>query len=408
MSFARFVLSSLGLSVSVALRMAVVSAVVIYAFYLGFHFLFSLPLPEHNLILVAVLVAIILFVPTLLFLYLSSIRAGLVALEASGPPNIGTLATALFRMMRFNLMFISFFVVLFGAGVSLAYLLAFDAQFIDRFREGLDIKTREGLFSLLGILRDTPLVLASFFALGFCLLNGANGVSMAVTAASAAVRSPGQDVLWGLGRRFGYLFGTTAIFLLAPVIVGTLLLGGLRATAGDVADLPLSVLGGIAGYLLWCACLLSAAKAKAYALTVADVEREHKAMMAELAANIPEEEKPDLASILHERMKAARQVRKSAPATGLPARSAAAPPDDEDGSVVPLRKRIGARDTDQRGGGNAEHGAADGPRVVPFRALTETGSDEDAGEADADRTGAGEDWFEKLIESGDSENPSSR
>lgn len=365
MAFVRFVLRSVGLSFSVALRMAVVVAVAGYAFYLLFTALFNLPLPENNLILVAVIVAIVLFMPTLLFLYLSALRSGLVALRASGPTDIGTLAKSLFRMMRFNFMLLNLFITLFGFGLSVVYLSFFAPEFVELIRGGVEITSRAGLFSLFGTLGEIPLVIIGFFALGVCLANGATGVSMAATAATAAVRAPGHDLMWGLGRCFGQLFTVSVVFLLLPVLYGIQLLGGLDARMGDLLALPESTVLAVSAYLIWVGCFFAAAKSEAYVMTAEDIDHEHEEMMEALSGNFVEESPPDLRAMLDKRLEAARTVRKSK--SRLSEDRAQADQAGEDSAVVDLRARQGVR---ERPRPQALHGITDPDeaiaRIVPF------------------------------------------
>jgi len=204
------------------------------------------------------------------FLFVCSVRAGLMALRATTPLDIKRLATYTIRVMRMNFMLNNIIVGVLGVGSAVIAVLAIQPELVQQLRENTeDVSFRElkEIFTLVGQL---PFFVFPMIALGFCVSIGANGGSIAASAASAAARGPNHDMLFGLARQFLHLFMLGFLLLMVPLLVIQNQLGGLSATIADAYNLGIGFVIGAAVYFGWTICAVAAGMAISYVLTLSD------------------------------------------------------------------------------------------------------------------------------------------
>ena len=249
------------------------------------------------------ILALTLF-PGLVFLYLSCIRAGLVALKASGPPNVKKLAVGTIRMFRFNIMLNNLIVTLVGLGGAIGLIMVMTPDVWVQINESADIRSAKAISVFLEKLSMIPIMALLMPMVALSLSNGLVGTSSASVAASAADIGPSHPALWGLARKFLPLFTLSLLVLVLPTALLVYALGGFQADLSDMANLDLPNIVFVSLYLVWAGCAVCAGKALAYAEAVKDMElefqKERDDMMGEI---VPED---NLRELRLKRQEAAR------------------------------------------------------------------------------------------------------
>ena len=223
--------------------------------------------------------------PGLVFLYLSCVRAGLVALKASGPPNLKKLGTGIIRMFRFNIMINNMIMITFGLGGSVLFLNLVNPDLWKLLRQDFSIETVTDLTHALSLLGELPLavILILFFALSVSV--GIIGTASGAVGATAADQGPNHDAIWGVTRQFKQLFALSIFVLLLPAFVLSMTFGGPLAPISSLSGQPMALYFGLAGYLIWAGCAVCAGKALAYVQTKQDLaaewEQERSDMLGE-------------------------------------------------------------------------------------------------------------------------------
>ena len=223
--------------------------------------------------------------PGLVFLYLSCVRAGLVALKASGPPNLKKLGNGTIRMFRFNIMINNMIMVTFGLGGSVLFLNIVKPELWKLLRQDLSIETLSDITHVLNLLGQLPLAIILIFFFALSVSVGIIGTSSGAVGATAADQGPNHDAIWGVTRQFKQLFALALFVLVLPGFLFTLSFGGPLAPISSLSGQPPALYFGIAGYMIWAGCAVCAGKALAYVQTkldhAAEWEQERSDMLGE-------------------------------------------------------------------------------------------------------------------------------
>ena len=214
------------------------------------------------------------FFPGLVFLYLSCVRAGLVALKASGPPNMKKLGTATIRLFRFNIMLNNLIMSLVGLGGSVLIMIYLTPDIWADLSEGFEVSDLGDLTEILPRIGQVPLAVILMLTLALSLSNGIIGTSSASVAANAAEKGPNHHNLWGVTRQFLPLFVLSLLVLFVPAVILIQSLGGPLEPISNLGDLSLIFYACLPLYLVWAGCTICGGKALAYVQTVKDLESE--------------------------------------------------------------------------------------------------------------------------------------
>ncbi len=212
--------------------------------------------------------------PGLVFLYLSCVRAGLVALKASGPPNLKKLANCTVRLFRFNIMLNNLVVTLIGIGGSVIFMMVFTPTVWAELQEGFEISDLADLSEVIGRFIQMPLAILLLLSVALSISNGIIGTSSAAVAASAADVGPDHHALWGITRQFLPLALLSLTLLFVPALILVFSLGGPTEPVARLQDLNIIFFLLAPAYLVWAGCAICAGKALAYVQTRKDLKDE--------------------------------------------------------------------------------------------------------------------------------------
>jgi len=261
------------------LRMLVIVIVISFVCYMILYMLGDQP--------VAILfVVVVLFIPTVVFMYLSAIRSGLVSLKASGPPNVKKLGMATLKLSRFNMMINNLILSLFGLGGSVLFLVLLMPDLWNTLTTDLSVDTFTDSDRAREVFGRLPSVLPSFWALAAAISVGVIGTSSAAVAATAAEDGPNHDAVWGVTQQFVPQFTLTALLLVVPCVLIILAAGGPFAPILPLLDQPLFVWLGSFFYLIWAGCAICGGKALAYVRTVDAMEIERQKMHSDMLGEV--------------------------------------------------------------------------------------------------------------------------
>lgn len=270
MGLQQFILRALKLSFSVWLRMIIMLLATMFGVYMLFATLGQYP---YAILLIAVLTLI----PLLVFLYLASVRAGLVAMRATGPPNMKRLGLGTLRMFRYNMMANNLSLMLIGLGGSVAFMVFLTpdvwALFQNEFsiREVTDLELMATLFSQVPVGLIIPILLA------VAVSSGLIGTSTGALAAFSAEGGPNHDMVWGATRQFVPLF-VLSVLVFAPLAAFVVFkAGGILAPLSSLSAFTIGDVAIFLIYGMWSICAISAGKAIAYVQTVKDLDAERRA-----------------------------------------------------------------------------------------------------------------------------------
>jgi len=270
-----FLFRAILLSFPVGLRMIPIILAVAYGAFLLFSFLFDI-FAEHPFVLLFVSIPITWYISV--FVHLMAVRCGLVQLKASGPPIIKKLLAISLRYMFFQFIIYALCMIVIGVGVTglLIYVLA--PEIWQDILAGLEMRStsdRRALWERTWA--DAPLFLyipsAIAPLIGYALI----GTNTAALCATAAVRGPQHDLVWGLGAQFKPLFFIAVVVTAVPGAIWVVYIGDQGDLAGSFNDLPVNALIGYAAFSVWSYCIMAAGMALGYSYTLDDMERE-KAM----------------------------------------------------------------------------------------------------------------------------------
>jgi len=253
--------------INVTLRMFVMLAVSAFGIYMLFAFLW-----EHPFGIFFVLA--LTFFPGLVFLYLSCVRAGLVALKASGPPNLKKLGTATIRMFRFNVMINNLIITLFGIGGSVLIMVYLTPTIWADLSQEFEFADLADLGELAERILQMPIAVVLMLTLAISISTGVIGASSAAVAASAAEVGPSHHPLWGITRQFFPLFVLSLLILVVPISILALSKGGFLTPIYAFGEMGFTFYALIPVYAVWAGCALCGGKALAYVQTVKDMEYE--------------------------------------------------------------------------------------------------------------------------------------
>lgn len=262
-----FISRSLAVSVDVTLRMIIVLGAAGLAIFLVVSFLGDEPLA------ILFIFAISMF-PGLVFLYLSAIRAGLVAMDATGPPTIKKLANSTIRLFRFCIMINNLLLTILGIGGSILFIQRFAPEVALSFREDFSFDSFEELFESLALFWNIPIGIAPIWAFAVALSVGVIGTPSGAMAATAAEKGPTHDLIWGVMRQYVPLFMLTLLVLLPLAIFLVIWAGGPLVPLAFFANHSANFYIMIVAYILWAGSAISAGMALAYIRTIEDIERE--------------------------------------------------------------------------------------------------------------------------------------
>ncbi len=292
MGITAFIFRAIRLSLAVGLRMLPILLLFLAGLAMLYRMLSSSP--------VAFFVIIgAFYLPMLVFLFLNAVRAGLMSLRATAPVDAKRLMTYTVRVMRFNFMLNNVIVGVLGLGTAVIAVLMLQPDLVNQLREGTKIESFNDLTGIFTIIGKLPLFILPVIALGVCVSIGANGGSIAASAASAASRGPNHDLLFGLARQFQYLFALGFVTLVVPLLVLQFAAGGVSATLAHAYNLGWGLLIAVPIYFSWVICIVAGGMALSYVLTLSDDD------LAKLTAN------NDLMGIAHppDDIRALRQAR---------------------------------------------------------------------------------------------------
>jgi len=279
-----FIKRALSASLEVTMRMVIILGVTAFAIYLLVSFLGAHPLAVF-------LILTLTFFPLGIFLYLSCVRAGLVALDATGPPNLKKLVSGTYRLFRFNIMINNLILTLIGLGGTVGFMMYFTPEAWQLFQKDFSFenlakpqKARE----LLGLI---PVGILFAWALAFAVSAATIGASTGAVAATAAENGPAHDVMWGATRHFWPQFFLSVLVFFPPVLALAYSAGGPLAPFSNLSGLDLRSWGGLALYLVWAGSTVCAGKAVAYLMTVDDMNAERQAREDQLMGEaVPKED----------------------------------------------------------------------------------------------------------------------
>lgn len=283
MKIMSFIGRSLLLSISVTFRMLAIIAVAAFAAYMLFRLLSEQPIA-------LIFVIFVLFVPTLMFLYLNAIRAGLVALKASGPPNVKKLFMGTLKLSRFNMMLNNLILTLIGLGGSVLFLKLLMPELWTALTTDLSFSSVTGAEAALETFGRLPSALPVFWALAISISVGVVGTSSGAVAASSAEDGPNHDAVWGVTQQFVPLFALASLLYLVPTLLIVLSAGGPFEPLFPVLAQPLGIWGISILYFLWSICAICAGKAIAYVHTVDVAEQERQQMHADMLGQVVDTE----------------------------------------------------------------------------------------------------------------------
>ncbi len=219
-------------------------------------------------------VLILSFFPGLVFLYLSCVRAGLVAIKASGPPNIKKLGLGTIRLFRFNIMLNNLIIMLVGVGGSVLFMNVMTPELWGDLTADFEVSDLADLNELLGRFSRMPTAIILLITLAISVSSGVIGTSSAAVAATAADKGPNHHTLWGITRQFFPLFVLSMLVLWVPTLALVMSTGGPMQPMAGLGQLSIGFFLGLPFYLVWAGCAICGGKALAYAQTVKDMERE--------------------------------------------------------------------------------------------------------------------------------------
>ena len=299
MNLFAFLIRTFGVSFSVGIRMMPVMGVTLYSIYM----LVS-ALANHPLAIFAI--AVILYLPLALFLFLCAVRAGLASMGETNAPDFRKLATATFRLMRFHFMIGNLIFTLVGlGGAALVVRVAVPelAELVLALRSLPDLMQNPDFIPLFA---QIPIVILVTGPVAVAFAVGLVGTSLGGTAAWAAEKGPEHDLIWGVGRQSDFLLATCAIVCVLPVLGLIVHLGG--ATVSLLAVFTLSATGYLvmAIYALWAVCAVAASIAVAYVKTMGDIRMEKRLMRQKIMGDA-------MASRDVRALRLARQARHSIP-----------------------------------------------------------------------------------------------
>lgn len=292
MGIPAFILRSVKLSIAVGLRMLPILLLFLAGLAMLYQLLSSSP--------VAFFVIIgAFYLPMLVFLFLNAVRAGLMSLRATAPVDAKRLMTYTVRVMRFNFMLNNVIVGVMGVGTAVIAVLALKPDLVNQLRENTEIESLNDLTGIFTLIGQLPLFILPMIALGICISIGANGGSIAASAASAASRGPNHDLLFGLARQFQHLFALGFVTMVLPLLALQFAAGGVNATLANAYNLGWGLLIGAPFYFSWVICTVAGGMAISYVLTLSDDD------MAKITAN------NDLMGVAHppDDIRALRQAR---------------------------------------------------------------------------------------------------
>lgn len=244
------------------------------------------------------------FFPGLVFLYLSCVRAGLVALKASGPPNMKKLGTATIRMFRFNIMLNNLTMTLVGLGGSTLILVYLTPDVWAELKDGFEIKDLADVGEILKRVVKIPLAVLLMLTLALSVSNGIIGTSSAAVAASAADTGPNHHTLWGVTRQFFPLFVLSMLVLWLPALIVVYSVGGPLEPLSKLGEMSIVFFLCLPFYLIWAGCAICGGKALAYVQTFKDLEKEWIKEREDMIGEIVPQE--NLRSLRLERQEAGR------------------------------------------------------------------------------------------------------
>ena len=275
MSYFAFLAKTLWVSMSVGLRMIPVLGITFYSLYMLFLFFGSSELAIY-------LIGIVIYMPLLMFLYLCSVRAGLAALKATTAPSFGKLFKGSIRLMRFHFMISNLVMMVVGLGGMGFVIYKYNPMLIEV------LTTHENRSMLLDInimineFSNIPIMVLFFPPLAISIAVGLVGASLGATAAWVAERGPQHDLIWGITSKFTPLFITAALVLVGPVGAIVALIGGPLDSVWNILFLSPTVRLAYFGFSMWAICVVAAAMALAYVITLKELEENKRKEEAEM------------------------------------------------------------------------------------------------------------------------------
>ena len=294
-----FIFRSLLVSIPVGLRMIPILLALAFMLYLIVDFLADQP--------VALLfVFAIINIPLSIFIFLCSVRCGLVQIKASGPPVVKKLINITLKFMRFNLPLYILCIKVIGLGGSIL-LVKFMvpevwATLFQDFR--MSMLTRPD--QLLKAIINVPIAIIPIFAFSNAVAIAVMGTNVGALCHTAAYKGPNHDQIWGLAAQFTRLLLLGVLVLVLPWVLIIAYFGNPLVGIGAMVLLSEEFYIGLPFYNAWSSCVMAAGMAIAYAYTLED--NETNKIMEQAAFDGPVFERDDLRELRASRQRALHPV----------------------------------------------------------------------------------------------------
>ncbi len=274
-----FLLRSLLYSLPVGLRMIPILLALGYTLYMIATFLSGQP--------VALLfVFAVINIPLSVFIFITSVRCGLVQFGATGAPVVKKLMMITIKFLRFNLFIylLCMFVVGFGGSIVLVKFLVpevWHVLFTD-FRMSMLARPAAVLEAIVNV----PMAIIPMFAFANALTIAIMGTNVAALADTAADRGPNHDQIWGLGAQFTRLLILGLLTLVLPWVIVIATFGNPLVGIGAMYLMSENFFIGLPLYNAWSYCVMAAGMALAYIYTQQDLQENKQREQAQFDGHV--------------------------------------------------------------------------------------------------------------------------
>lgn len=259
-----FLLRSLLYSLPVGLRMIPILLAAGYILFMIATFLESQP--------VALLfVFAVINIPLSIFIFLCSVRCGLVQMKASGPPMIKKLLGITLKFMRFNLPIYILCIKLIGIGGSIVLVKFLVPEVWNTLFEDFRMSMLTRPLLVLEAIANVPMLIIPIFALANAVAIAVMGTNIAAMADTAAYKGPNHDQIWGLAAQFTRLLMLGLLVLVLPWLIVIAQFGNPMVGVGALFLMSEEFFIGLPLYNAWSSCVMAAGMALAYVYTKEDL-----------------------------------------------------------------------------------------------------------------------------------------
>lgn len=283
MRLGQFMWKSFLHSFPVALRMVPVLIVAVFTAFVLVDQLIEYPVG-------LIFVAGSIYVPSLMFLYLSAVRAGLVSMGATRAPNLNKMVKTTWKVIRFQFMLNNLVLGIFGVGGTFLLLYLHAPDVVELWQEGVTVSLLTDFQKLTNIINQIPVALGLVWIFAISVSAGLIGTSVAAMGAACAENGPNHDMLWGVTRKFMPIFLTTFLFTGLPYFLAMPFVGGPLAPLYTLLQLPDWALVAWPLYMMWTASLTASAQAYGYVETLRDNKTQKSADEAAMLGRVYEDD----------------------------------------------------------------------------------------------------------------------